>query len=142
MLSCIMLIEKDEEIISMDSDKLQEIGSKLDVSGQDIKGIRKSHTLSKLKYYIATAIVGILTFIIGFFAGRGSCPEISSASIISPGGYPYAAGLFVPAAMSGKKRTTKIAMILLTMAGFFVALKIAPVFSQAIKYGVYRKRIL
>ncbi len=141
MLSCIMLIEKDEEIISMDSDKLQEIGSKLDVSGQDIKGIRKSHTLSKMKYYIATAIVGILTFVLGFFAGRGTCSEISSASIVSPGGYPYAAGLFVPAVMNGKKRASKIVILLLATVGFFVALKIAPVFSQAIKYGNYRKRI-
>ncbi len=124
----------------MDNYKLLEIGSKLDVSGQDIKGIRKGHTLSKLKYYIATAIVGILTFVIGFFAGRGTCPEISSASFVSPGGYPYSAGLFVPAVMNGKKRASKIAMLLLAGVGFFVALKIAPVFSDAIKYGVYRER--
>ncbi|RLG12693.1 MAG: hypothetical protein DRN71_05840, partial [Candidatus Nanohalarchaeota archaeon] len=121
----------------MVNDKLQKIGSKLKVSGQDIKGIQKSHTLSKMKYYIATAVVGILTFVLGFFAGRGTCPEISSASIVSPGGYPYAAGLFVPAAMNGKKKTSKIAVMLISVIGFVVVVKMASVFGQAIDYGAY-----
>ncbi len=123
----------------MNNKMLQEIGSKLDVSAQDIKGVQKSHTLSKMKYYIATAVIGILTFILGFFAGRGTCPEISSASIVSPGGYPYAAGLFVPAAMNGKKNLSKIAVMLISVIGFVAVIKAASVFGQAIEYGVYKK---
>ncbi len=120
-------------MVNLVNDKLQEIGSKLDVSGQDIKGIQKSHTLSKLKYSIATAVVGILALVIGFFAGRGSCPE----TIGSGGGYPFAGGLF---ALGGEKRVSKIAALMLMAIGFVVAIKTVPAFSQAILYNVYRMR--
>ncbi len=117
----------------MNNKMLQEIGSKLDVSGQDIKGNRKSHTLSKIKYYIATAIVGILTFILGFFAGRGTCSE----TVGFGGGYPFAGGLF---ALGGQKRASKIAALMLVVVGFFVALKAVPIFGQAMDYNVYSKK--
>ena len=120
----------------MNNKMLQEIGSKLDVSAQDIKGVQKGYFVSKMKYYIATAIVGILTFIIGFFAGRGTCPE----TIGSSGGYPFAGGLFALGAPGSGKRASKIAGLMLVVVGFFVALKAVPIFGQAMDYGAYRKR--
>lgn len=120
----------------MINDKLQAIGSKLNVSTQDIKSIQKTHRFSNLKYYIATAIIAILTFILGFFAGQGTCP----ASSVSPGaGYPFAGGLFTLGASGSKKRASKIAIILLSAIAFFIALKTFPVFGQAMDYDVYAK---
>ena len=120
----------------MYNEKLVQIGSKLNVSAQEIKGVQRGYFVSKMKYYIATGIVGILTFVLGFFAGRGTCPE---TDIGLGGGYPYAAGLFVPAAMSGKKNLSKIVVTLISVIGFVTVVKAASVFGQAIEYGVYKK---
>ncbi|MFH1127110.1 MAG: hypothetical protein ABIG84_01995 [archaeon] len=117
----------------MMNQKLQEIGNKLAVSEHDIKTIQKTHTLSNIKYYITAVIIATLAFILGFFAGQGTCPA-------SPAGYPFAGGLTALGASGSQKRTTKLAGLLLAAIGFFIALKTTPIFGQAIDYNVYSKK--
>ncbi|MFH1127108.1 MAG: hypothetical protein ABIG84_01985 [archaeon] len=107
----------------------------MNISSEDIKNIKKTTLISNLKYYIATAVIAILTFILGFFAGSGTCPVTSSIS----SGYPFAGGLTAFGASASQKRTTKIAGIILVAAGFFIALKTSPIFGEAIKYNVFSK---
>ena len=118
----------------MENNKLQEIGDKLNVSNQEIKEIRKRNRRSlgnRILYIVISALIAAITFILGFFAGQGTCP--------STGGYPYTSALFAPAVITNQKRGSKIAVLLIAAAGFLLAFKMSPVFGQAIKYGVYEK---
>lgn len=117
----------------MDNQKLKEIGKKLDISEQDIRGLRKKGIARYILYWIIGIIVAILSFLVGFFIGRGTCPSVSG------GGYPFAAGIVIPSMISSKKKSTKIAVLLISAVAFLVALKGMPVFGQAIKYNVYRR---
>ncbi len=113
----------------MVNQKLQEIGQKLDVSEKDIKDLGKTDFKSRILYWIITAAIAILSFILGFFAGKGSCPPAG-------GGYPFSMGL-VPVAFSGKGKNFKISVLLVSVIAFLVALNAVPVFGQAIDYNVY-----
>ncbi|MEM5855116.1 MAG: hypothetical protein QW472_02225 [Candidatus Aenigmatarchaeota archaeon] len=113
--------------------KLQEIGQKLNITDEDIKNIKKAGLTNKILYWITTAIIAIISFIIGFFAGKVTCPSTGG------GGYPYAAGLVIPNTLISKKRNSKIAILLLSVIVFLVAIKLSPAFGQAIKYNVYKR---
>jgi uncharacterized membrane protein len=120
----------------MDNQALQKIGKELNISDKDIKDIRKAGFTSKILYWIITAIIAIISFIIGFLVGRGTLiPSGGGPS----GGYPFAGGLVIPSALSGKKRSSKIAILLTSATAFLIAIKVYPVFGQATLYNVYRK---
>lgn len=113
--------------------KLKEIGQKLGVSEKDIRDMGKKGIARNILYWIIGIVVAILSFMVGFFVGKGTCPVESS------GGYPFAAGIVIPSMLSNKKKSTKIAVLLMSAIAFLVALKAAPVFGQAIKYNVYKR---
>lgn len=113
--------------------KLKEIGQKLGVSEEDIKGFRKRGIARNILYWIIGIIVAILSFVVGFLVGKGTC------RVESGGGYPFAAGIVIPGMLSSKKKSTKIAALLISVIAFLVALKAAPVFGQSIKYNVYKR---
>ena len=113
--------------------KLRQIGQRLDITERDIKDIGKAGIASKILYWIITAIIAIITFIIGFFIGQGNC------STSDNGGYPFAIGSMIPGVLAGKRRSSKIAILLFSMVAFLVAIKAYPAFGQAIKYNVYRR---
>ncbi len=111
--------------------KLQEIGGKLDVTQEDISGMKRAGLKSRVRYWVVSAAIAILSFILGFFLGKGSCPPAG-------GGYPFYMGL-VPAALPGKN-LNKIAVLLVSVIVFLVALNVVPVFGQSVKYGVYLRQ--
>jgi len=113
--------------------KLKEIGEKLGISEQDIGRLGKKGIVRNILYWIIGIIIAILSFIAGFFVGRGTCPSAGS------GGYPFATGMVIPSMLSGKKKNTKIAVLLISAIAFLVALKVPPIFGQAIKYNVYKR---
>ena len=120
----------------MENNKLQEIGDKLNVSSQEIKDIRKKNRRNlgnRIQYIIISALIAVISFILGFFTGQGTCPFTGS--------YPYTSALFAPAAITNQKRGSKIAVALIAATGFLLAFKMSPVFGQAIKYGVYEETI-
>jgi len=117
----------------MMNQKLKEIGQKLGVSEKDIRGMGKKGIARNILYWIIGIIVAILSFVAGFFVGKGTCP------VEGGGGYPFAAGVVIPGMLSGKKKSIKIAVLLISAIAFLVALKAAPVFGQAIKYNVYKR---
>ena len=123
----------------MGNQKLRKIGRKLDLTAEQIRTIRKAGVLNKLWYWVIGAAVAILTFIIGFFVGSGSCPVCENGGGSGlPSGYPYAV-MVLPGMMKGKKARSKIAILLVSALAFLVAMKASAVFGQAIKYNVYKK---
>ena len=52
--------------------ELQEVGNKLNVSSQDIENIRKKTSRSRIWYIIISAVIAILSFILGYFIGRST----------------------------------------------------------------------
>ena len=117
----------------MSNEKLEEIGDKLNVSSQEIKDIRKRNLRNRILYIITSALIAVIAFILGFFAGRLSCPTGGG------GGYPFSSALFAPAVITDQKPNSKskIAILLMGGIGFLLAFKMSPVFGQAIDYGVY-----
>ncbi len=111
--------------------KLREIGSRLDVTGRDIRGMGKAGFIGRLLPWIITAIIALLSLILGFFVGRGTCPPAG-------GGYPYSAAL-IPVALTDRKKNSRMAILLISAIAFLMALNTTPVFGQAIKYNVYRR---
>jgi len=123
----------------MMNQKLREIGQKLGVSEKDIRGMGKKGIARNILYWIIGIIIGIivaiLSFVVGFFVGKGTCPSVDSG-----GGYPFAAGVVIPGMLSGKKKSTKITVLLISAIAFLVALKADPVFGQGIMYNVYKRK--
>jgi hypothetical protein len=119
--------------------KLQEIGSKLNVSEEDINNIKKERIKGKFLYPLLGAVIACLSTVAGFFMGK------ANPICINLEGYPFAiSGLTLAAAGVSKKRrfflVTVIATILLSVIGFIAAYKTAQrMFGYAIKYNVYRR---
>ena len=115
----------------MTEEKLKEIGQKLGVTEKDIRKLRRKGISRNLLYWIIGILVAILSFLAGFFIGRGTCPPAGG------GGYPFAAAV-IPGIASGKKKS-RVAILLISAIAFLLALKGTPVFGQAIKYNVYKR---
>jgi hypothetical protein len=138
--------------------KLQEIGKKLDITDKDIRNIGKVGFTTKIVYWIVTAIIAVISYIIGFFVGKGTCPSTgvvttttsiatttttiatTTSTTTTTIGYPYAAGLMIPSILAVKKRSSKIAILLVSAVAFLIAIKIYPIFGQAIMYNVYKRK--
>jgi hypothetical protein len=143
----------------MVNQKLQEIGQELDLTDRDIRDIRNAGYTSRMLHWIITPLIAVLSFITGFFLGEGTCPPVGSVSSTTTtsiatststtivdttttigGGYPFAVGLVIPAALAAKKsKGSKIAVLLISTITFLIAIKTYPVFGQAIDYNVYKK---
>jgi hypothetical protein len=120
----------------MVNQKLQEIGQQLDVTEGDLEDIKKAGSTGRIIYWVITAIIALISLILGFFVGRGACPSTGDGSY---GGYPFAMGLVIPAAVAGKSKSSKIAVLLISTITFLIAIKSYPVFGEAIKYNVYNR---
>lgn len=122
----------------MINQKLQQIGSKLNISKRDISGIQKERIKGKFLYPIIGAVIVICSTVAGFFIGK------ANPGCINCDGYPFAAaGLIATAGASKKKKfflVTVIATILLSVIGFVAAYKTGQnMFGLAIMYNVYRR---
>lgn len=113
--------------------KLQEIGRKMGVTEKDIRDMGKRGFTGRIRYWIIAAIIAIISFILGFFIGQSTCPPTGGG-----GGYPFSAVL-TPVALAGEKRSSRIAVLLMSATAFLIAIKAAPVFGQAIEYNVYSR---
>jgi len=113
------------------SQKLHEIGQKLNITESDIRDLGRAGLTNKILYWIITVIIAIITFVIGFFMGQSTCT--------SPGGgYPYA-GSVIPSLLANKKKSSRVAILLFSAIAFLIAMRAYPAFGQAIKYNVYRR---
>jgi hypothetical protein len=111
--------------------KIVKISKELGVNEKDIIQIKKKNGfVNKLIYWIISAIIAIISFILGYFVGKSSCLNHISA------GYPFASGLVISSALKEKGKP-KIMLLLLSTLAFLFAIKAHPVFGQAIKYNVY-----
>jgi hypothetical protein len=78
--------------------KLQEIGSKLNVSEEDISRIQKERTKEKLLYTIIGAIIVGCSTVAGFLTGK------ANPVYVIEGGYPFAtSGLSLVVTGASKK---------------------------------------
>lgn len=114
--------------------KLREIGSKLNVSNEDIRNIQNTSFGERLvRIFIHPAlrlILAILTFILGVSLG-GGCTNCA--------GYPYAAAVTATAIPEKKKKSIVYSILLpiiTLIAGYLIGKQF---FSYAILYNVYRR---
>ena len=118
--------------------KLQEVGSKLNVSKEDIRNIQKEKIKGKFLYPVIGLIIVVFSTIVGFFMGKANPVYIKDY-----GGYPFAAGLIAATRTSKKKKfflATIIATILLSVIGFVAAYRAGQeTFGVAILYNVYER---
>ncbi len=117
----------------MVNEKLGLIGDELNISKADIQRIQKANTKNNFLYWVLSAIIALLSLILGFFVGKGTCSSAGG------GGYPFSMGL-VPVALTGKEKNSKVVVLLVSVIAFLVALNAVPVFGQAIEYNVYKRR--
>lgn len=122
-----------------------EIGRMLNVTEKDIRGMGRKGIARNVINWIIAAIIAILAFVLGFFAGRGGCPAdvvttTTTTTTTTLAGYPFAAALAVPFLLPVKKRGRFVALLISAIV-FLVALKSTPVFGQAVLYNVFSKRI-
>ncbi|KYK24242.1 hypothetical protein AYK26_06920 [Euryarchaeota archaeon SM23-78] len=120
--------------------KLEEVGSQLDVSKEDISGIQKQRIKGKFLYPIIGLIIAGCATAVGFFMGK------AHPVCINCDGYPYfaTAGLIASKVASKKKKfffVTIIITITLSVVGFVAAYKTAQnMFGVAILYNVYKEK--
>lgn len=145
----------------MNNDKLQEIGAKLNINENDLKGIKKEKQKDKSLYPITGAIISILSILLGYLLGKNAEPKLVSEKTGKT--YPYSKICFgIPLAFGFsstlvglilalkiiKSRTKYKKLILTTIVvtliasilGFIIAFKMAqPVhyYHHEIDYGVY-----
>ena len=127
----------------MVNEKLQSIGQKLNVSGQDIKNIQNTAIKEKLTRFfihpilraVLLLILSILTFIVGISLG-GGCTNCV--------GYPYYAATGL--AITPRKRkgsipiVTVIAGLLIPIVTFMTGYLVGRTFfSYAIMYSIYKR---
>ncbi len=121
---------------------IEEKASELGVSPEDVKPGK----CRKFWQWLIHIAIAVILFLIGFFVGGGgaTCPTCAECPPCPPdgngGGYPYAAAVILPQMLDSKKsKKTKLAIVLGSALAFFIAMKAAPVFGQAILYNVYEK---
>ena len=113
-----------------------EIGSRLNVSENDVRNLRKERIKGKFLYLIAGLIVSGFSAIAGFLMGKANHVCVNCE------GYPFAAGLAVTGTLKKRKffLATTAATLLLSVIGFMVAYRIGQnMFGVAIEYSVYRR---
>ena len=112
----------------MVNEKLQSIGQKLNISGQDIKNIQKAAIKEKIVRFffhpILRVVLSILTFIVGISLGRARALEV----------YPFAAA--VGLAITPEEKKSILMPIITFIAGYLVG---RTFFSVAIMYNVYSR---
>lgn len=141
--------------------KLVEVGRLLDVTEGDIRCMGRRGVAGRFVAWIVAPIIAVLVFVLGFFAGRVTCPVAdmvtsttstlipvtttitTTTSILSTtttwSGYPYAA-MALPVVLAEEKRS-RVAVFLASAIVFLLAFKANPVFGQAIRYGVFSNYI-
>ncbi|MFH1127109.1 MAG: hypothetical protein ABIG84_01990 [archaeon] len=130
----------DKEVILI-NEKILQIGSKLNISAQDIKDIQNHNTKNSILSPITGGIIAILSTILGFFIG------MTTAGCTNCNGYPFAsAGLASTAQKTGSKKYLTPAVIitaLVSIMGFAVAYSVAQnMFGYGIMYDVYKKEVI
>ncbi len=113
---------------------LEEIGSRLGLSGSDIDEIRSSDR----KWKIVSSLIGILLVIIaliiglifGWFAGN----EGSSND-----GYPFALPIFATIGSMKRRRNGIKLFVPIALIAFLAGIS-TPVFGNGIRYGVFNRR--
>lgn len=112
---------------------LEELGSRLGLSRDDVDGIRKQRRRWGWIIGIGGIILAVISFFIGLILGI-----IASGNDSSSGdSYPFAVSAFGIGRMNGR-RIWKWQMPALFGLGFLTGIS-KPVFGNAIKYGVFRK---
>ena len=135
-----VLIEKEDDGVStMYNEKLVQIGSKLNVSEQEIKDVQSQHRQDKILSPIKGGIIAILSTTVGFVIGA------STAGCYNCDGYPYAIGGFAPVAQQSRIKKYLVPSVIVTAAvslvGFLIAYSAAQtMFGYAIDYNVYSKK--
>ena len=118
----------------MINQKLQEVGSKLNVSKEDIQNIQNTSFKEKvIRFFIhpiLRVVLSILTFILGASLG-GGCTNC--------GGYPFAAaavGTTIPKSRTKSVIYSILLPIITFIAGYLVGMTF---FGYAIEYNVYKR---
>ena len=113
---------------------LEEIGSRLGLSLDDIKALKENRRKWNILFWIAAILTAIITFILGFIIGRylGSNEQGGSS-------YPFAVSAFGLVNNPGRI-IRKWHIPLIVGLGFLTGLS-QPVFGDvAIDYGVYSRK--
>ena len=112
-----------------------EIGSRLNVSENDVRNLRKERIKGKLLYLITGLIVSGFSAIAGFLMGK------ANPVCVNCEGYPFAAGLVATGTLKKRKFfLAAAATLLLSVIGFMAAYRIGQnMFGVAIEYSVYRR---
>ncbi len=143
----------------MDEGKLEEIGNKLDVSSDDIKGIKKQKQKMNILYPIISLIMIVVSGLLGYVARRfrligGTYPfeRVMCASTYFVGGSLITAGIL--AAYSSKKakqtkKGSKTAFIFITailaivaFIASYIITEQATYYNTGALYNVYSKEDL
>lgn len=111
---------------------LEEIGSRLGLSQEDIGRIR----FERRKWALIISILGVLAAILSFIIGLVVGISLSSGGQ-SGGGYPFAISAFYMGTVNGK-RSRKWQLPVLFVLGFLTGIS-KPVFGNGVRYGVFRK---
>ncbi len=124
--------------------KLEDIGGRSGVTPDDIRQIRSSSRKAMVFFFLGGALLALLAFIIGLIlgwftkkdtggGGGGETPDPGTG-----GGYPFAVSAATMVGGIKQSRPSRIMLILLALSAFFAGFN-APVFGQAIDYGVYER---
>ena len=147
--------------------KLQEIGKKLNITDKDIQRMQKGFISKKILVVVVVVAIAILAFIVWLLWRKETeptppspeypfsppqpptptpLPTPSPSPMPTPRphrGYPfYAPPGIIGGYLLTKNKNSRIAGFLISAIVFLSSLIEPPVFGQAIKYNVYKKRAL
>lgn len=139
--------------------KLQEIGKKLNITEKDIQRIQKGFISKKILVVIVGVAITILAFIVWLIWRKETGPTPPPGYPFRPpetptptppttptpppgGGYPFAPPAIIGGYLLTKKKNSKVAGFLISAITFLSSVIAHPVFGQAIRYNVYKKRSL
>ncbi len=130
----VFIVKEDDGVSMMYNEKLVQIGSKLNVSGEDIKEVQSHNRRGKIMSVIVGGGIATLSTIAGFLIGM---------SLAGSNGYPYAVGGFASVAQQSQGKKYLVPSVIITaivsIIGFLVAYNHA-MFGLAIDYGAYKSK--
>ena len=122
--------------------KLEDIGKRSGVTPDDIRQIRSNNRKAMVFFFLGGALLALLAFIIGLILGwftkkdTGGGAEDPGPS--TGGGYPFAISATTIVGGMKHSKPSRVMLLILALSAFFAGFT-APVFGQAIDYGVYER---
>ena len=113
--------------------KLEEAGSRLGLSGEDIDTLMKQ----RRRWGWLIGIGGVILAVIMFFLGLILGASISGNDSSSGDSYPFAVSAFGIGRINGR-RISRLQLPVLFVLGFLTGFS-KPVFGNGVRYGVYNR---